>query len=182
MPTFFVIFMTETEENLVYLVEEAATPVLEEAGLELVEVQYRLEKTGWVLRIFIDRAFYPDRGDGSEQAPEALSGVTLDDCVEVSREIGRLLDVKDIIPTAYTLEVSSPGLDRPLTKPKDYFRFSGRLVKVKTVGPEGKRTIKGRLKGLSEDLIELVVEGREEKIPREQASRVQLVPELDWSR
>lgn len=113
-------------------------PVLEEKGRELVDVEYQREGQGWVLRLYIDQP----------------GGVTLDACVEVSREVGVLLEVEDPIETAYNLEVSSPGLDRPLTKPADFERFSGRLAKIKTrkaIDVDGKgrgqKTFIGNLEG-----------------------------------
>lgn len=97
------------------------------AGCELVHAEFR----GGTLRVFLDR-------------PE---GVTLSDCETVSREISALLDVVDFGPRRYTLEVSSPGLDRQLYRPKDYERFTGRLVRVTRVDPETRRreTFVGRL-------------------------------------
>ena len=100
-------------------VEEIAHPVLEERGLDLVEVQFRREQRGWVLRLIIDKE----------------DGVTLDDCTVVSRELSQLLDIEDFIDQAYNLEVSSPGLDRPLKSMADFQRFIGRRAKIKTVEP-----------------------------------------------
>ena len=97
-------------------IEEIAAGLLPSLGLELVEVEYKREGHGMVLRLYIDRP----------------GGVTLDDCSEVSRELSALLDVEDVIPGRYTLEVSSPGLNRPLTKEADYLRSIGRLVKIRT--------------------------------------------------
>jgi ribosome maturation factor RimP len=102
--------------------------------------------------------------------------------VAASREIGRLLDVEDVVPTAYTLEVSSPGLDRPLTKPRDYERFSGRSVRVRYKGPEGRRKVKGRLLGLVDGMIRVETDGGPLSIPLEQAERVQLEPEVFFDR
>lgn len=162
--------------------EAAVEPILAESGLELVEVQYRRESRGWILRLFIDRAY---NSDVDRVGPDSLSpgsSVTLDDCVDVSREVGRLLDVEEIVPGKYTLEVSSPGLDRPLTKQSDYVRFSGRQVSLKINGPEGRRKVKGRLLGLDDGSINLQVGDEILAVPYEQAERVQLVPEVDWSR
>ena len=89
-------------------------PILTELGLEMVEVQYRQEPIGWVLRIIIFR-------DG---------GVSIDDCARVSREASRLLDVEDLIDQKYHLEVSSPGLDRPLKTERDFSRNLGKKVKL----------------------------------------------------
>jgi len=88
-------------------------------GLELVQVQYRREDHGWVLRILVDRP----------------GGVSVDECGEFSREVSDLLDVEDLIDNSYNLEVSSPGLDRPLIKPEDFERFAGREITLKTTSP-----------------------------------------------
>ena len=121
-PLFFYGRMMETaSKDIPSIIEELAEPILTGSGLELVETQFRQEKKGLVLRLFIERV--PDGEDGTG-AGALGSGVTLDDCVEVSRELGRLLDVEEVIEGSYTLEVSSPGLDRPLKKPKDFERFS----------------------------------------------------------
>ena len=90
-------------------IQELIEPVLNRENYELVELQYRRERTGLVLRIFIDR----------------VQGIILNDCVKVSEKLSQLLDEKDIIPERYTLEVSSPGLERILRKETDFQRFSG---------------------------------------------------------
>jgi ribosome maturation factor RimP len=183
-PTFFVGDMTANEVQVIDQIRSLAEPVLRSEGLELVEVQYRREAPGWVLRLFIDRD--PDLGPVSqagENAPPSVgSRVTIEDCVAASREIGRLLDVEDVVPTAYTLEVSSPGLDRPLTKPRDYERFSGRSVRVRYKGPEGRRKVKGRLLGLVDGMIRVETDGGPLSIPLDQAERVQLEPEVFFDR
>ena len=180
MVHFFYGRMMETaSKDIPSIIEELAEPILTGSGLELVETQFRQEKKGLVLRLFIDRV--PGGEEGTGARPLA-SGVTLDDCVEVSRELGRLLDVEEVIEGSYTLEVSSPGLDRPLKKPKDFERFSGRVVKVKTAGPEGRRTYKGRLVGLYDGVIKLDSEGGGLEIPLETTQRVQLEPEVDWNK
>lgn len=126
-------------------------PVLEAKGRELVDLEYKREGQGWVLRLFIDEP----------------GGITLDGCVEVSREISVLLEVEDPIETAYNLEVSSPGLDRPLTKPADYERFAGRLAKIKSRVPidvdgegRGRKTFVGVLGGLSDDKVVIELEDK----------------------
>jgi len=86
--------------------------------------------------------------------------VTLDDCTRVSREAGRSLDVEDVIQTPYTLEVSSPGLTRPLKTEKDFMKYRGRLIKLKTVDPiQDRRQFKGRLLAVSENGVEIEVDG-----------------------
>ena len=125
-------------------VETILEPLLDAEGFSLVDVEYKRERGGWVLRVFIDKE----------------GGVTLDDCARVSREFGQLLDVEDIIPTSYQLEVSSPGLDRPLKKEEDFVKYSGRKVRIKTKEQvSGRRNFKGALLGCSEGKVMVKVEG-----------------------
>ncbi|HTU01653.1 MAG TPA: ribosome maturation factor RimP, partial [Candidatus Sulfotelmatobacter sp.] len=110
-------------------------------GLELVDVEFRREPGGWVLRLFIDRSDAPGR-------------VTHDDCQRVSEELGDHLDVEDLITHPYHLEVSSPGLDRPLTRPADFTRFAGQAARITTREPlEGRRNFRGRLAGVAEGAV-----------------------------
>ncbi len=106
-------------ETTIKQIEAVALPVLEELGYELVEVQYRREQNGWVLRLVIDKQ----------------DGINLADCAAVSREISQLLDIEDFIDQAYSLEVSSPGLNRSLKSMADFERFIGRKAKIKTIEP-----------------------------------------------
>ena len=98
-------------------VEALVEPILADLGFELVDIEYQREAHGWVLRFLLDRE----------------GGINLDECAVASREISSILDVEDVIGTAYSLEVSSPGIDRPLKKAKDFERFAGQLAKIKTV-------------------------------------------------
>ena len=101
-------------ESIVERVADLIEPVLEEMEFELVDTEYLRDHGRWILRLYIDRE----------------DGVTIDDCVAVSREIGDLIDVKDIVEHEYVLEVSSPGLNRPLKKDKDFYRVLGKKVKI----------------------------------------------------
>ncbi len=149
----------ETSER----VRSIADAIVAEQGMELVDVEYRREARGWVLRLYIDKE----------------GGVTLEDCTRISREVGRSLDVEDFILNPYTLEVSSPGLDRPLKKEKDFLRFRDRLVRIKTVSPmEGRRQFRGRLLGLSGDRIQIEMEGRVIDIPLSNVAKANLELEL----
>jgi ribosome maturation factor RimP len=107
-------------DRVIKKAEEFARPIAEEMGLELVEVEFRQESGGWVLRLFIDR----------EQG-----GVNVDDCASVSRQLAARLEAEDIINHAYTLEVSSPGAERPLKRMEDFVRFVGRRAKIKLKEP-----------------------------------------------
>lgn len=122
-------------EDLIGRVTELVTPILEEEGLELVEVEFKRGAKRSFLRLFIDKP----------------GGVTIDDCSTVSNQLGDLLDIEDLIPHRYILEVSSPGAERPLKGPADYKRFLGRLVKVTLKEPhQGQRLYTGRLIEFSE--------------------------------
>src|SRR6476469_4780542 len=107
--------------SIVEQVREAADRVAGSYGLEIFDVQFRREAHGMVLRVQIDRP---------GPAATAEDSVSVEDCSHVSRDLSALLDVEDFIPIAYTLEVSSPGLDRPLRQLDDYRRFAGRRAKV----------------------------------------------------
>lgn len=133
-------------ESLIERVQQLITPILDECGMELVDLEFKREGRDWFLRLFIDK-------DG---------GVTLDDCADVSREVGSLLEVEDPIQSAYRLEVSSPGLDRPLKKAADYERFRGKLVKIRTyekLDPDGRgherKTFVGILLGLEDGIVSI---------------------------
>lgn len=124
-------------------IEQYAEPLLREMGLELVEVQFRREGHGWVLRLFIDR----------EQ------GVSLDDCTAVSRAIGTWLDVEDLIEHAYHLEVSSPGLERPLKRIEDFQRFSGKKAKIRLKEPrDGQKVFIGTLEQLVGEQVSMLTD------------------------
>ncbi len=113
-------------------------PVAEELGLDLVDVEYVTERGRWILRIYIDKP----------------GGVSVDDCAMLSNEVGDLLDVKDIIPGGYVLEVSSPGLNRPLRKEKDFLWAVGKRIKARTRVPiNGRRNFAGLLEGCREGMI-----------------------------
>ena len=119
-------------------------PIVLNEGMEVVDIEYRRESGGWVLRLILDKE----------------GGITLDDCTRVSQEVGRSLDVEEVIQTPYTLEVSSPGLTRPLKTEKDFMKYRHHLVKVKTVDPiQNRRQFKGKLLGVSENGVEIEVDG-----------------------
>jgi len=168
-------------DDIIQTVEKLAQPILDDQGLDLVEVQFRRESTGWVLRLFIDRI--NGTVNGSDVVTAVGSGVTIDDCVAVSREIGDLLEVNEVIPRAYNLEVSSPGLDRPLRKPADFKRFAEQRVRIKLKAPrDGRRNLKGRLLGLDEGLIKLLVDEEVMELELDQAERVSLDPDVTLGR
>src|SRR5712692_5361886 len=109
------------EASVVEQVRSVAGRVAASYGLEIFDVQFRREAPGLILRVRIDRP---------GPAARAEESVSVEDCARVSRDLSAVLDVEDVVPTAYTLEVSSPGLDRALRRPDDYRRFTGRRAKV----------------------------------------------------
>lgn len=150
-------------QEIVDRVKAVAGSILASEGMELVDVEYRRESVGWVLRLTIDK-----RG-----------GVTLDDCTRISQEMGRSLDIEDFISNPYHLEVSSPGLDRLLTKERDFIRFSDRRIRVKTINPIGnQRNFKGKLRTCVEGRIEMETEGGIIEIPLSNIAKANLEVEL----
>jgi ribosome maturation factor RimP len=140
-------------------------------GLEIWDIQSRRETGGHVVRVFIDRP-------GPSATPD--DSVSIEDCEQVNREIGTILDVEDPLPFAYTLEVSSPGLDRPLRGLDDYRRFSGRLAKVVVSEPvDNQKAFEGRLNGVEGDAVLLEgPHGRVHKLPMRLITRGRLEVEF----
>jgi ribosome maturation factor RimP len=144
------------------LVREIIAPILRDKGIELVNIEYKRDKGKSLLRVFIDK-------------PE---GVNIENCREVSEEIGPKLERVDFLAN-YVLEVSSPGLTRPLKKEKDYLRFKGKLVKIKTFIPlDGQKNFKGRLKGLENKIVKIESQGALLSIPLEKIAQARLEIEL----
>jgi len=136
--------------GLVAKITELVEPVILEMQLELVEVQFRRESTGQVLRIIV----YSE------------DGVSIDDCVAISREVGRILEVEDIIDQAYHLEVSSPGLDRPLKTTRDFLRCLGRKIKITYLKADEKAdTVVGEINDCNDDDVTLKVGSESMVIP-----------------
>jgi ribosome maturation factor RimP len=140
-------------------------PILDSMQLELVDIEFVRMGRDAILRLFIDK-------DG---------GVTLDDCADVSRELSAVLDVEEVIPVHYTLEVSSPGLDRPLKKVQDYERYAGHLIKIRTYEPfsddsgNKRKTFLGTLEGLVDGSIRITLkEGQTASIPLERVAKANL--------
>jgi len=137
-------------------------PAIDRLGYELTDLELRISGRQGVLRLFIDR---PD-------------GVGLDDCEKVSRAVSALLDVEDPIPGRYDLEVSSPGLDRKLTKPAHFQRFTGETLKVQLHFPiEGRRRFRGRLLSADDRNIVLEVDGTQHSLPLATIDSARLVPD-----
>lgn len=159
-------------------------PCVTDAGFDLVEVQSGREPSGWVVRLFIDRLPMSVPVAGA-QAGEAdglpVSGtVSLEDCERVSRDVSATLDVADLVAHAYQLEVSSPGLDRPLRRERDFVRFEGEQVRVRmTEGVEGRRNFTGRLRGAQDGLVLLDCDGRTFHLPIGDVAKANVVPDWD---
>lgn len=161
--------MKSTKNDVCQLVTDLAQPILEERQLELVDIEYVKAGRDFVLRLFIDK-------DG---------GVMLDDCAEVSHELSAILDVEDVIDSYYTLEVSSPGLDRPLKKAADFERFNGRLIKVRTFEPycddagNKRKTFLGTLNGYVDSTVQITLkEGQTASIPFDKIAKANLEFEI----
>lgn len=145
------------------ITREIALPILDDLGYELVDIEYKKEGAHWYLRLYIDKP----------------NGITLDDCQEASQRIGEMLDKKDPIAHNYYLEVSSPGLDRPLKKEEDFIRYKGHKVDVSLYKPiAGSRKHTGKLIGLIDDVIEIDVDGKSMKFERDDVAIVRLTIEF----
>jgi ribosome maturation factor RimP len=139
--------------DVVGQVRAIASRVAASYGIEIFDVQFRREAGGMILRIQIDRP-----------GPAATAGesVSVEDCANVSRDVSAILDVEEIVPSAFILEVSSPGLDRPLRSTDDYRRFTGRLAKLVTREPiDGQTFLRGTLAGVEEGYV--IVDGEDHK-------------------
>ncbi|MFC1589466.1 ribosome maturation factor RimP [Pseudomonadota bacterium] len=143
---------------------ELFEPVVQGMGYELIEIEYQPNPNYGVLRLYIDKD----------------SGIEVDDCSAVSRQISAILDVEDPVPGKFNLEVSSPGMDRPLRRLEDFQRFVGEEVKVKTGMPfDGQRNFKGLLNGIEDDLVIIECENKEVRLPVTAIDKARLVPDFD---
>jgi len=149
------------KETIINRITELIQPYLAAQGVELVEMELTRPQRGRAtLRLFVDRPG---------------GGITLDEITRVSRVVGELLDVHDPISSSYTLEVSSPGLTRALTKPQDYERYTGRLVRLTTRGPwQGKQVHRGILKGLENEEVSLEEDQALVRIPLAEIAKARL--------
>ena len=159
------------DASVVEQVKSVAARVAAGYGLEIFDVQFRREAPGMVLRVRIDRP---------GPAASAEESVSVEDCARVSRDLSAILDVEDVVPIAYTLEVSSPGLDRPLRQLDDYRRFAGRRAKIVVRGQvDGQGFFKGTLGGV--DGREVLIDGddgRAHRVPVDAITRANLEVEF----
>ena len=145
--------MGPTREQLIEVVE----PAVNAAGYDLVELEFRREPHAFVLRVFIDLL---------EAEAGVAGGITVADCERASRTISAALDVADPIRTKYALEVSSPGLDRPLRRQRDYQKFAGRRARIKLRDPvEGRRNFAGVVHDAIDGIVHIEADGREFALP-----------------
>jgi len=137
-----------------------AEPLCHAEGMELVFAEYQAEPAGRILRLYIDKP----------------GGVTLDDCVDISRQLSDILDVSLESDDPYNLEVSSPGNDRPVGKLEDFQRFEGQAAKIQTLQPiDGRKNFKGTLAGVENDMIKIMTNGKTVAIQFDTISRARLI-------
>ena len=169
-------------ESLMRLLE----PPIEALGFELLEIEFAQSGRGGTLRIYIDRKpggrdeKTPDGGDGGALSKSSPSqgGISVDDCAAVSHAVSQILDAEDPIKGHYTLEVSSPGLDRVLRKRTHFERFVGERVFVELKLPiEGRRRFAGSLKSVLDEAIVVEVDGRAHELPLDRIQKARLRPE-----
>jgi ribosome maturation factor RimP len=142
-------------DDLKEKVRELAEPVVAAEGMELIHIECLKMHTGWIVRLYLDKE----------------NGVTLDDCTSVSNQMGDILDIHDLINSRYTLEVSSPGLDRPLSRDQDFVKYMGSKVNIKTaLKIDGVKNFQGILEDFTEEsgrkVVHVNISGRSFRIPK----------------
>jgi len=156
--------MGNTKSQLLEKIEELVSPVLAENRMELVDLEFQHEHGQWILRFYLDK-------DG---------GITLDDCAMMSDRIGQVLDTDDPIPQNYSLEISSPGLYRPLRKLSDFQKYTGERVDVSLFAPQdGRRHFKGTIVSVQADNVSVESEGKTFVLPFASIAKAKLDPEID---
>ncbi len=151
--------MRQAPANVLNVIE----PVVESLGYELVGVEYLTQGRDGLLRVYID----------------AEGGIRVEDCQRVSHQLSGVLDVEDVIKGHYSLEISSPGLDRPLFSAAHFARFAGSEVKLRLDAPlNGRRKFRGTLIGVEDGEVRLLVDGEEVRVPLASIDRANLVPQF----
>ncbi len=154
---FLEVSLTKQEQQLT----ELLTPTVEAAGFELVGIEFVRAGRHSILRVYIDHQ----------------DGITVDHCATVSREVSALLDVEDPIPNEYFLEVSSPGLDRPLFTPEHFAKVVGQIIDVKLAIPQdGRRKFKGLLTQIEDDMLVVEVDGKLYRLLMDNVDKANVVP------
>jgi ribosome maturation factor RimP len=144
-------------------VRNAVEPVVRDDGIELVDVEYKKTGKVWTLRVIIDKEL----------------GVNVGDCQQVSRQIEDLIEIEDLVPTGYVLEVSSPGLDRPLKSLRDFIKFKDKRITVSLFSPvDGKKKLDGRIQDCRDETLHLEVNGVSIEIPLKNIGQAKLIIEF----
>ena len=152
----------ESKEKVIAYVRESAESLCEVCGMELVHIEYPSNQGGGILRLYIDKP----------------GGVSLDDCVYFSRRISDMMDKGPLADLAYNLEVSSPGLNRPLVKMADFERFKGEKANIKTsLTLEGRKNFSGILLGLSDGVVKILINNKTVVIPFQEITSARLIKE-----
>lgn len=147
-------------KTLIAEVGRLISPTVESLGCELIEVEYLNELGRWILRLYVDTV---------------KGGITVGDCEKVSRAASALLDVENIIPGRYNLEVSSPGIERPVRRPEDFKKYAGSVIKIRTHKKIGdRRNFKGTIKDFENGAVHLFENGEVIKIPLEEILKARL--------
>ena len=150
-------------DDILESVKRIAEPVVTAEGMDLVEAEYGNEGGGLTLRLYIDKE----------------GGVTLDDCSNISGQVGQLIELNDLMLHPYTLEVSSPGLNRPLKKEEDFVKYEGKLVRLKVRNPvDGRRNFRGRLLGYEQGTVTIDVGDEIVSLPLNEIRKANLVHEF----
>ncbi len=146
-------------DNVIEKIKELSASYMEAAGIELVDITYKREQGGMVLRLLVDTA----------------AGISIDECEKLNSYLGELLDKENVMEDRYTLEVSSPGLDRPMVTDRDFERSMGRELEMTTYEPiDSRKTHEGRLIGMDKENIVIEAGGVSTVIPRNKIARARL--------
>ena len=151
--------------NEIYkIVRKVTEPIIEAFGMELLKVEMLTKRKGKILRLYIDKE----------------GGVSLNDCIKISRQINPVLDIENVIPGSYTLEVSSPGMDRPLTKEKDFLKYKGKKARIQIKEPiENRKNFQGKIVDVKEKVLVFgIEEGKIIEIPLFLIIKANLIPEF----
>jgi len=153
--------MTKTSitESIIQIIE----PVIQVESLELVDVEYKKIGQTWTLRVYIDKD----------------QGITVDDCQKISHQIEDMIEIDELIPNPFVMEVSSPGLDRPLKKEKDFLRYRDKAIGIKTFSPiENRRNFQGIIQDCKDQILYLKEEGTSIKISLDKIAKAKLIIEF----